>query len=663
MTDGDPSPNERDEQLRRILRERREFLQGLAATAGGALAGCSGTTDDGTDRGTDDGTDRGTDDGTDSPPTGGTASRATETPEPTPTPVEAPRADSDAYEDSPARPPGEALETLRVAPGHEVELVASEPLLEHPVDIEWDDRGRLWVVEMPDYMVSIEGDAPRNESPNGRITVLEDPDGDGEMERRTVFLDDLTLPRSLAFVDGGVLVAAPPNLVYCEYDAETLELEHREVVMEGYGADFEDPEHTENGLVFGLDNWLYSAHADARLRYRDGELEVEGTHSRGQWGIDRDDYGRLFYTWNSTWLFGDLIPGEYPHRDDDVPDIGIGESLVDTQLILTVRENRGLNRAYRDGYLRDDGRMKTNDAVSGPGIYRGDLLDANGSAFVPDPAGHCVARIDLDGDPASLALESDHRVYDDDEWGHREFLASTDEVFRPVYAKTGPDGALYVVDMYKGIIQHVKFLTGYLQRYILENDLHKVPPAGRIYRVVPDDESPDSAAVPNLADSSPSELASTLEHPNGRIRDTAQRLLVDRQSADGTATLREIARSSDDPVARIHALWTLRGLSELDAETAFTAMDADDPYVTAAAIRTGEGLLGTEDAEAYVSRVTEVASTGGQRVVVQAAHSLGEALDSEEESTARETLESLREEYDTAPYVVQAVKSAPGIDD
>jgi len=672
-----------DETIAKIVRERREFLAGLAATAGGLFAGCTGDSDGG------DSTNTGT-------PTGSETPAGTETPTPTPEPVEAPRPDPAAYEDSPAVTPEEALGTFKTVPGAEVELVASEPLIYSPVDVEWDDWGRMWVVEMPDYMALYPGDgkggqAPGNygdwggaemsreemtgfgdagpdEEPTGRIVVLHDPDGDGRMEEATVFEDGLTLPRSIAFTGDGVLVGLPGEIVHYGYDPETLEKTSREVLQEGYASEGgvnDNPEHSDNGLLRGLDNWLYNAKSELRLRFDEGEITEEGTHFRGQWGVTKDDYGRLYYTTNSRWLYADVVPGngQYLLRGDASYDGGVGLSPGDASNpeVYTARENYGTNRAFNNGYHREDGRMKTITGVSGPSVYRGDLLPFDGSVFVPDSSGNVVGQFDVSSSETDLDIDTTHRLYSDSEWGDREFLGSTNEVFRPVYTKTGPDGAVYVVDMHKGIFQHVRFITDYLAEYILQNDLHKVPPSGRIYRIVPSGENP---RTPNLAERSPGELAEALEHQNGRVRDIAQRRFVEKGLTDGAEEVREIARTSDRPLPRVHALWTLHGMGEIDAESVSSAMDADNARVRQAAIRTGEALLGTGDAADYVDNVVEVgtAEDQDQRVVVQAAYSLGEVSSSDLQDTAEAALGTIRDTYGEDSYVGEAIDSAPGMD-
>ncbi|MDE2922315.1 MAG: c-type cytochrome [Acidobacteriota bacterium] len=510
--------------------------------------------------------------------------------------------------EAPPLAPEEAMATLRVAPGFRIELVAAEPLVEDPVAMAWDEGGLLYVVEMRGFMPNVDGEG--EQEPVGRVVVLEDTDADGAMDRGGVYLDGLVSPRAVATVTGGVLVGEPPNLWLCRSEAGSGELPRcasRERLLDYGDPDPDLLEHTENGLLWGLDNWIYNAKSDRRFRLRrDAEgasIEVDPTLFRGQWGITQDDVGRLYYNTNSRYLFADLIPADYALADPDHQPRGGGrgasERLVHDESVYSIRVNPGINRGYVNSMLREDGRLAVTTSVSGLAVYRGDQFPATfrGDVFVPEPAGNVVAHFDLAPGPAENGiptLVAEHRRYGDPAWVEREFLASTDERFRPVDAKVGPDGALYVIDMYRGILQHVRYVTTYLREYILEHGLDRPLGMGRIYRVVWEGDAEDPASVrreaPRLATAA--ERIAALSHPNGWERDTAQRLLVenDLDDADRDA-LRELARSGENRLSRIHALWTLHGRGELDAATVQKALRARDPWLVVHALRTGEEVL------------------------------------------------------------------------
>ncbi|EDY81819.1 Cytochrome c subfamily, putative [Verrucomicrobiia bacterium DG1235] len=489
---------------------------------------------------------------------------------------------------SPILSPEEAIRSIKIADGFFLEAVATEPLVNDPVAITWDEHGRLWAAEMWAYMPDSDGKG--EDEPVSRVVVMEDIDEDGIMDRSTVFLDKLVLPRALAIVKGGVLIADPPNLYFCQDLDGDLQSDRQTIVAE-YAA-IGNVEHAENGLMRGLDNWLYNAKSYRRLKYEDGSIEFDRTLFRGQWGITMDDWGRLFYNHNSFYLYGDLVRWEDVNNHPGWKlQAGFGFEVVPDTSVFTARVNPGVNRVYRDGKLRPDNRMINVDAVSDPEIYRGDRYPAeyHGNAFVPDPAGHVVSLFSLNDD--GLEIVSEKRLQKDENWGQIEFIASTDERFRPVATAVGPDGFLYVVDMYRGIIQHKTYLTTFLRKQIIERGLDDPVGLGRIYRVVHESDSPDRKR-PILAQLSPLELVPNLASENGWVRDTAQRLIVQSQTKDPAVidALKKRA-DSDSERANIHALWTLEGLRAINDQTLQTAIENGSPWVKTHALRIAKPLL------------------------------------------------------------------------
>ena len=184
-------------------------------------------------------------------------------------------------------------------PGFDIKAVAAEPLLSGLVEIEFDERGRIWTLEMPGYMRDIDGSG--EDIPDGKISILEDTDGDGVMDKKKVFLDELVLPRAIELIHDGLLYAEPPNLWYVTIDND--QPGKRQLVDSTYSLGG-NIEHAPNGLLYNLDNWIYSAKSDRRYRYKDGQWERDATYSKGQWGISNDDAGRLYYNNNSNPIFG-----------------------------------------------------------------------------------------------------------------------------------------------------------------------------------------------------------------------------------------------------------------------------------------------------------------------------------------------------------------------
>ena len=464
-------------------------------------------------------------------------------------------------------------------PGYHVELVASEPMIQEPVAIDWDPQGRLWAVEMPGYMNDIAG---RNEhDPIGRVVVLEDADGDGRMDKRTVFADGLILARALKVLDHGVLVGEPPNVWLMRDTDGDLRADTKTLVTDQFGRRDGDPQNNANGLYWALDNRMYTAgQVEVHLRLKNGTFEVHQTLLRGEWGVAEDDAGRIYRNTNDSALHVDLVPTAYFARNPNLlrtrgsyERLATGNDNEDLNTIWPVRPNPGTNRAYQTGIDRPDGSLAMYTAVCAPLVYRGDRLPAElyGNAFVAEPAANLVSRIILSDDGGTLRAR---KAYDTG-----EFLASTDERFRPVYLSNAPDGTLYVVDMYRGILEHRNSLTLYLRDHILASDLVQPTGFGRIYRVVHDTTRRDTSRA--LSTASPEELVASLSHPGGWRRDTAQRLLVERgslpraggdEAAQRSANavrrvipaLVQLAGHAKEPRTRLHALWTLDGIDAID---------------------------------------------------------------------------------------------------
>ncbi len=480
---------------------------------------------------------------------------------------------------SPALSAEEALATIQVKPGYRVELVAAEPMVEDPVAISFDEDGRLWVVEMRGFMPDIDGNGENDRI--GRIAVLFDDDGDGKMDRRTTFLDSLILPRSIAIVKGGALVAEKKPLWFVEDTDGDFVADRKTMVDSLYGGRGL-PEHSPNGLWRGIDNWYYNAKSRVRYRRAGDSWIQDSTEFRGQWGLSHDDKGRLFYNYNWSQLHADLVPPNYLHRNPNhKPTSGLDVGLTVNRSIYPIRPNPAVNRGYVPGSLDDEGKLLEFTSASAPFVYRGTAMpDMYGNVFVCEPAGNLIKRNVIQEDAFSLISEF--------AYPNSEFIASTDERFRPVNLASGPDGALYVVDMYRGLIQHGAYVTPYLREQTLARDLVLPIHMGRIWRVVPDDWTRRTPAP--FSDLSTQALVMKLYHFDGWHRDTAQRLLVERNDPAALPLLHDVAQTSPEPKSRLHALWTLEGLGETNPAIYFKALEDRDPTVQATAIRILEKL-------------------------------------------------------------------------
>ncbi|MBD5779731.1 c-type cytochrome [Pelagicoccus sp. NFK12] len=489
---------------------------------------------------------------------------------------------------APILTPEEAMQSFYIEPGYRLELVAAEPLVNDPVAIAWDEHGRLWAAEMWAYMPDVDGTGEHE--PVSRVVILEDEDGDGKMDRSTVYLDRLVMPRAISIVKGGALIADPPNLYFCQDTDGDLIADSKSVVAR-YAAEG-NVEHAENGLLRGLDNWLYNAKSSRRLKFEGGRIQEQATKFRGQWGITQDDYGRLYYNTNSFYLYGDMVPSEnvsqHPGREARA---GMSFPVVPDRTVHPARVTPGVNRGYREGVLNPDFRLNTVTAVSAPTIARGHRYPdhVQGGAFIPEPSGNVVSRFELHVD--GLEVKAEKALHSHPKWGDIEFLSSTDERFRPVATAVGPDGFVYVVDMYRGILQHKTYLTTFLRKQIIERGLDQPVGLGRIYRIV--HESDDkSREGPELANLPPTELVPYLAHQNGWVRDTAQRLIVDSQS-QAPELLQSLVKSTaiGSELGRIHALWTLEGLGAIDLDTLAFAYQKGSGWIQTNVLRISNPLL------------------------------------------------------------------------
>jgi mono/diheme cytochrome c family protein/glucose/arabinose dehydrogenase len=471
------------------------------------------------------------------------------------------------------------LKTFVLPPGYRAELVAKEPLVVDPIAIDFDADGRMWVLEMPGFMSA--AGAANSRDPINSVVVLEDRDDDGQMDTRTVFADKLVLPRALKVLDAGVLVGEPPNLWLMKDTDGDLKADSKELVSDTYGRPAASIEHNANSLYWALDNIIYTSEHDWHLRLRRGKFEILPTLSRGQWGASMDDAGRIYRNVNDAPLFADFIAARYYSRNPNLARTrGLYEPLISREesVIWPVRATRGVNRGYRDQFFRPDGSSVTIQGVGTPVVYRGDRLpkELYGDAFITDSTTNLVHRYKIVDDGSG-------RLRAVDGYAKGEILASWDERFRPVNMLGAPDGTLYVVDMYRGIVQEQIYWTEFLRDYIADRGLEKPVNLGRIWRIAHASTKRDRR--PSLSKATPEELVQTLSHPNGWWRDTAQRLLVERHATSVVPRLTELAERSPDWRVRLHALWTLDGVDAMTVDVVQRALADKAPEVRAAGVR------------------------------------------------------------------------------
>jgi mono/diheme cytochrome c family protein/glucose/arabinose dehydrogenase len=485
----------------------------------------------------------------------------------------------------------DALKTFTIHEDFVVESVVAEPLVDKPVALTFDGRGRMWVVEMRGYMPDIDGKG--EDEPVGRIAILEDTTGDGKADKRTLFLDKILLPRTIALVPNGIIYGDQSQLFFVERDGDKPK--GKPVVVDDNYSRGSNVEHKPNGMMLGIDNWMYNSKSSHRFQWKDGKLTKEKTFARGQWGITKDNFGRLYFNSNSTLLIGDRT---WPNLLIGNPKVKMKTSItsrIGSNAVFPGRVNPGLNRAYissLNGYSSDtispkNFKLTNATGACGPAIYRGGQFpeEFQNWAFVCESSAQLVKAIKVDA--AGIKVSGSHPL------DKRDFLTSTDERFRPVNIYTAPDGSLYLLDMYHGIIQHKTYMTSYLRRQTLSRGLDGPGFGhGRIYRIRAKSKPLDKMV--NLEKANSKSLAAILGSKNGIHRDLAQKEIIDRKLADAAPFLRKLIVNDSKSTAKIHAIWTLEGLGSLTASDLNPLLQSSDEDLITSALYASLSLSDSE---------------------------------------------------------------------
>ena len=530
--------------------------------------------------------------------------------------------------------PKAAMKTFRLASGFELQQVAAEPLVMDPVAMAFDEHGRLYVVEMRGYS---ENDADLL----GRVRLLTDQDGDGSFDASTVFLDNLPWPTAVACYDGGVFIGVAPDIIYAKDTDQDGEADQREVRFTGFHRS--NVQGLLNSFTWGLDNRIHGATsgsgaaitvagaADAEplvLRGRDFAFDprsgtIEATSGGGQHGLSFDVWGNKFVCSNSDHIQMVMFEDRYALRNPYVPpppprvSIAVDGPQADVFRISPVEPWRIVRTRLRSqglvpGPVERGGKAAGYfTSATGVTIYSGNSWPEEmvGTAIVGDVGGNLVHRKRLV--PDHLAYKA-HRI---DEG--REFLASSDIWFRPVQFAGAPDGTLYIADMYREVIEHPQSLHPIIKQHL---DLTSGRDRGRLYRIVP--EQFQQPAPPRLGDCTAEELVQTLSHPNGWHRETAARLLVERQDQTAVAPLQQLVQSGDRPEGRIRSLYALEGLNALTPDVVLTALGDDHPRVREHAVKLAESLA--TDSASILERWLQMVHDPDEHVRYQLAFSLGQ---------------------------------------
>jgi putative membrane-bound dehydrogenase-like protein len=515
-----------------------------------------------------------------------------------------------------AKPPQAALRSMHAAPGFKVELVASEPLVNDPIAFDWGADGKLWVVEMGDYPLGVDGKG----KPGGVVRFLEDTDGDGRYDTSTTFLDGLPFPTGVIPWRDGVVVASAPEIFYAEDRDGDGKADHREVLFNGFTEG--NQQHRINGFDLGLDGWIYGANGDSggnvkslktgkvvnisgrdfRFKPDTGEFETESGQT--QYGRHRDDWGNWFGNSNPIWGWHYVLAESDVKRNPYYAPPDPRHMLEgDTRLYPVSRTVARFN---------DPEAANHATSANSPTPYRDDLFGPHfaSSLFVSEPVHNVVHRMNVQPDGPSYR---GRRAPGEEK---REFLASTDNWSRPTQLRTGPDGALWVADMYRAVIEHPEWIPPDIQKKI---DLRAGAFEGRIYRVFPVHLKP--RPIPRMDRLDTAGLVAALDSPNGWQRDTAQRLLMHRNDRVAIEPLRRLARETRHPKTRVQAVWTLQVLGGLDEPTAIEALTDANPQVRRNVVQASASLL--KDSPRLAESVVKLADDADPHVRLQVALSLG----------------------------------------
>ena len=523
-----------------------------------------------------------------------------------------------AFAMPPPKSPEEALACFRVAPGFRIELVAAEPEVVDPVAFDWGPDGRLWVVEMRDYPLGMDGKG----KPGGVVKWLTDSDGDGRFEKAVAFLEGLPTPTGVMPWRDGVLIAAAPDVIFAADTDGDGRADRKEVILTGFGT---GTQHRFNGFEYGLDGWVYLANGDSGgtvrslksgrslnisgrdVRFHPDTGALETVSACTQYGLRRDDWGHWFGNNNPTWLWHVPVPEHYLRRNSKL-------AMKSVKHVLANYENSTRVFPASTPIERTNQPWSLNHVTSAcsPCPYRDELFGSEFacSIFICEPVHNVVHREVLV--PEGSTFRSRRAPGDETS----EFLASTDHWCRPVMAKTGPDGALYVADMYRFVLEHPEWISPEMEARL---DLRAGEDKGRLYRVVP--ANSPRRKIPGLSRMTTKELVSALDSPSGWQRDMAQRLLVERREATAGPLLRALLTPAHAPQVRVQVLATLGLLGVITPDDVKATLRDPHPAVRSHALQQSERFAAAGDDLFHA--VSEAAADSDAEVRMHAAFSLG----------------------------------------
>ncbi len=475
----------------------------------------------------------------------------------------------------------EEMKTFVLKPGYKIEPILSEPQIREPAAIQFDGNGRMYVLELRSYMQDI--DANGELLATSRISRWEDEDNDGIYEKGEVFLDSLVFPRFIVPFGPNTILSMESNEdhVYKYTDTDNDgKADRKELFATGLGRSG-NVEHQTSFLTWTMDNWMYSTYNTRRIRWTpDGVIQEPTGNPYGQWGVTQDNYGQVWFqdgaggvpqNFQFPIVYGNFkIEGQFQEG-----------FRVPYSLVKLADFEPGMKETKADGSLNNVTGSAGND------VFRGDRLPKEliGQYFYGEPVGRIIRQVKSKKEEGLTYIQNE---YIDSE---SEFIQSTDPLFRPVDIATAPDGTMYIVDMYRGIIQEGNWTQegSYLRTKIQQYQMDDIIGNGRIWRVTYDG-MPRSKEKPRMYDETTAELVRHLENPNGWWRDQAQQNIILRQDKSVAKDLEKMVTTSTNELARIHALWTLEGLGALKVEIVRKLMKDSNPNIRIQALRASETL-------------------------------------------------------------------------
>ncbi len=537
--------------------------------------------------------------------------------------------------------PAESMKTFQLREEFGIEPFATEPDVLSPVDLVFDAAGNAFVIEMGDY--------PYDAQPGrfkGRIRLLKDTNGDGKPDHSHVFADGLPSATSILPYKDGLIVCAAPDILLLRDTNNDFKADTREVLFTGFFAKNSEAQITS--LRYGIDNWIYANNsgqsgmitsplrpdapplniAGGNFRFRLDKKLFEAESGNGQFGLAIDEWGHRFYTQNTLHIQQSPIAWRYLHRHNYLPSFRSDVNISDHELEMFQksatpywRQQRSDRRQAKYDSLKNGYTEYARDhftGASGGTFYGGDGFPKafQGSVFTGEVAGNLIHRDvvrSVDGNPAFTASR------DADE-KDREFLAATDPWFRPANLTSGPDGYLYVVDMYR---QHIETPVSIPEDLKKDMDFANGEQYGRIWRIFPKEGSKRAPELPDFRTKTPAELVTLLAHPNQWWRLNAQRILVEKQDKSVVTALMKMAAENADPRARLHATYTLDALGALDESVIRKALK--DAH---AGVREHAVIL-AEQYPAFLPEIIRLMDDNAPQVAYQACLSTGQFTNQE----------------------------------